>query len=79
MALAAGRGQLLVDDRQQPLDLVDLEDARQAARQARRRDRAPRVAGGEAVAGREAVERADRREPLGGRAAGAGPSPSSAR
>ena len=67
----AGRGELLVDDREEPLDLVDLEDARQPARQARRRDRAPRIAGSEAVARRVAMERPDRGEALGRRAAGA--------
>ena len=55
---------VLVDRREQPLDLVDLEDARQASRQARRGDRAPRVAGGQARARGEAMERADRGEPL---------------
>ena len=36
--------ELRLDDGEQRVDLLDLEHARQAARQARRRDRAPRVA-----------------------------------
>ena len=60
-----GRLEVRVDDREEPLDLVDLEDARQAPRQSRRRDRAPRVAGRQPLAGRAAVEGADRGEPLG--------------
>ena len=50
----------------EPLDLVDLEDPREAAREAGRRDRAPRVARGELLAGRKPMEGADGGEPLRG-------------
>src|SRR6185503_4986595 len=60
----------LVHGREQALDLVDLEDARQATREPRRRDGAPRVARRETLAGDEPMERADRRETLRGGAAG---------
>ena len=43
-------GDVGVDGTEQPLDLVDLEDARQASWQARRGDRAPRVARRETLA-----------------------------
>ena len=52
---------------EQPRDLLDLEDARQAARQAGRGDRTPRIARGQLVPGRPAMEGPDGREPLGDR------------
>jgi len=65
-----GRREVLVDHREQPLDLVHLEDPWQAPREARRGDRPPRVARSQLGAGRPAMERADRRETLGHRAPG---------
>ena len=62
---AIGGLEVGVHGRDQPLDLVHLEDPRQAARQARGGDRAPRVAGREARLRRIAVEGTDRRKPLG--------------
>ena len=62
-------GDTPVSGGQQALDFVDLEHPREAARQARRRDRAPRIAGRHFLARREAVERADRGEALRGRRA----------
>src|SRR2546423_4823380 len=56
--------ELVVDDAEEPLDLFDLEDSRQPARQARRRDRAPRITGGEPLADGEPVEGADSSEAL---------------
>ena len=61
---------LLVDDREELLDLFDLEHARQPARQARRCDRTPRITRSEPLADREAVEGADRGEALRNRAPG---------
>ena len=51
--------EIRLDDRQQRVDLLDLEDAREPAREARRGDRAPRVARREVAPGRPAMERAD--------------------
>ena len=45
----AGGADVRIDDREEPLDLVDLEDAGQAPGQARRGDGAPRVAVGQAL------------------------------
>src|SRR5262249_28384503 len=55
---------LVVDRGEAPLDLVQLEALREPARHARRADRAPRTAGGEAGPRREPVEGPDRREAL---------------
>ena len=57
--------EVLVDDREQPVDLLDLEDSREAARLSRRGDGAPRVARGQPGPGRPAMERADGRQSLG--------------
>ena len=65
------RRHVVVDRGQEPLDLLDLEDAGQAARQARRRERAPRIARRrDRLARREPVERAEGGESLGDRAPG---------
>ena len=68
-AFVRGRPDVGVDGTEEPLDLVDLEDPRQPSWQAWRGDRAPRVARRETLARGVAMERADRREPLGDRAA----------
>ena len=56
--------EIRLDDREQRVDLLDLEDAREPAREARRRDRAPRVARREIAPRRPAMERPDRGQPL---------------
>ncbi len=69
-AVGAGRLggiELAIHHGQQPRHLVDLEDARQSPRESWRRDRSPRVAGREPLAGGPAMERADRGKALGDR------------
>src|ERR1019366_656885 len=59
-----------VDRREEPFDILALEDAGQSPGHPGRRNRRPRVAFGPAVAGREPVERTQGSEPLADRAAG---------
>ena len=62
--VAGSRVEIRLHDLQQTPDLLDLKHAREPTRQTRRGDRAPRVAWGEAAAGRPAVEGADGGETL---------------
>ena len=65
-----GGAGFFVDGRQEPLDLLDLEDPWQPPRQPGRRQRAPRIAGGQAGPGAPSIEGTERREPLGDRRPG---------
>ena len=64
-------GEFLVHDREEPLDLVDLQDSRQASRQTGCGDRPPRIAWRQTFTRGVAVKRADGRQPLGSRATSA--------
>ena len=67
--------QVVVDHREQRLDLLDLEDLGQPAREARPGDRAPRVAGREARPGRSSGGTSAARPAAGRRTSWCGPRP----
>lgn len=64
LTVVRARRHVAIDGREQPDDLIGLQDSRQPSGQARRRDVPPRVARGEIVPRRPAMKRANRRQPL---------------